>query len=144
MQNRFDFGGERIYALHFATDSSQPPEEDSYAADRRAYGERLEETACMLLREDWYTLTKDSEVLQTIISSIKDVASNLKNMENMLYENDNIDVHVLVRELLSIISCLYRAGERSTELEFAIRQVRFEEFSQCYESLETAAKLLTQ
>jgi len=123
MQDRFDLREDNVFALHFAAGLRQPSDEDL----RRAYGQRLKETAAMLLQEDWYTLTKDSETLQTVISSIKYVASNISDLR---------------QELMSIVSSLYRAGERSIEADFSIRQIRFDEFSTCYEKLESAAELL--
>src|SRR5690242_7866714 len=138
MEDPLSFHRNQIYSLHLSADSSYQPDRDGYAEHVNSYGQRLKETARMLIRADWYILTKDNPEFKTIISSIKDVIENLSE----LGDDSRVNLSQVLDDLYHILYCLHCAGERAGENDVSIREVKHQEFTKCHKNLLLVAKLL--
>ena len=138
MGDPLSFRNSRVDSLYLATEPPYQVGRDEFADLVNAYGQKLRETARMLLRADWYKITKDNEDFKTIIASIKDVYDNLNDVD----DDPRVDMDSVLKNLREILHCLHRAGERAEEKDFSLREVKYQEFGECYQNLVIMAKLL--
>ena len=138
MIDPLSFRNTRVNGLYLATEPPYQTERDEFADLVNTYGQKLRDTSRMLLKSNWYKLTKDDVGFEIIITSIKDVYDNLNDVD----DDPRVNMSDVLKNLRDILYCLHRAGERAEEKDFSLREPKYQEFGECCQNLADVAKLL--